>query len=85
MQWNAVALGECEYSVLSKIVINQNLSQRPLMQVLDLKKRRINMTASEIVAYIGAAAWIPQAIRWGYHYYSIPDITVIPDRIIQIG
>ncbi len=42
-------------------------------------------TAAEIVAYIGAAAWLPQVVRWLYHKYSIPNIIVVPDKKVSIG
>lgn len=43
------------------------------------------MTSVEIVAYIGALAWLPQIINWAHQYYSKPQIRIIPDRNAQLG
>ena len=43
------------------------------------------MSAAEIIAYIGAAAWIPQIIAWLYQWYVTPQIKVITGRFASIG
>ncbi len=43
------------------------------------------MTAMEIAAYIGAAAWLPQIASWIFKAYVTPQITIVPDRSLQLG
>lgn len=43
------------------------------------------MNSTEIVAYIGALAWIPHLAQWIYDYFTKPAIRIIPDRIAEIG
>lgn len=43
------------------------------------------MTAAEIAAYIGAAAWLPQLATWAYCYFVTPAITIVPDRYAEVG
>lgn len=43
------------------------------------------MTSTEIAAYIGAAAWIPQISYWIYRNYITPKITIVPDKNLEIG
>jgi hypothetical protein len=43
------------------------------------------MTAAEIAAYIGAAAWAPQIVRWVYRAYVTPQIQVIASQYASIG
>lgn len=45
----------------------------------------MNMNSTEIVAYLGAMAWIPQVIKWIYKIFTKPLITVIPEKFISIG
>lgn len=43
------------------------------------------METTDIAAYLGALAWLPQLFRWGYSYITKPVIRIIPDRTAQIG
>jgi hypothetical protein len=43
------------------------------------------MTAAEIAAYIGAAAWAPQIMRWIYRAYVTPQIQVINSQYASVG
>jgi hypothetical protein len=43
------------------------------------------MTAAEIAAYIGAAAWAPQIARWMYRAYVTPQIQVISSQYASVG
>lgn len=43
------------------------------------------MTASEIVAYIGAAAWLPQVIGWGYRLVIRPQVHLVPAPTPEVG
>ena len=43
------------------------------------------MTPTEIAAYLGAAAWLPQIVSWIYKFYTTPQITIVPDRGLQLG
>jgi hypothetical protein len=42
-------------------------------------------SSADIAGYVGAAAWIPQLLRWGYLWYAKPTITVLLDRTAEIG
>ena len=44
-----------------------------------------NMTAAELAAYIGAAAWLPQIAAWTYRLFVTPNITIVPDRYAEVG
>lgn len=43
------------------------------------------MTAAEIAAYIGAAAWLPQIALWAYRYFANASITIVPNRYAEVG
>lgn len=43
------------------------------------------MTPSELAAYIGAAAWLPQIATWLYGYFAKATIRVIPDAYAEVG
>jgi hypothetical protein len=43
------------------------------------------MSPSDIAAYIGAAAWLPQIVGWIWGKLAVPEITVISDRSLEIG
>lgn len=43
------------------------------------------MTPTEIAAYIGAAAWLPQIAAWVYRAVVKPVITIVPDRYAEVG
>lgn len=43
------------------------------------------MRPEEIAAYVGAAAWLPHLIQWGYHYFAKPLLTISLGRKIEIG
>ena len=43
------------------------------------------MTSTEIAAYLGAAAWLPQIIFLIYRFYITPKITIVPDSSLQLG
>lgn len=43
------------------------------------------MTAAELAAYIGAAAWLPQIASWIYRWFIHPVITIVPDRYAEVG
>lgn len=42
------------------------------------------MNAAEIVAYVGAAAWLPQIATWVYKRFVTPKLTIVPGEA-QIG
>ncbi|MFH1951585.1 MAG: hypothetical protein ABIL06_08205 [Pseudomonadota bacterium] len=43
------------------------------------------MTPTEIVAYIGAAAWLPQIATWIYRRVVQPIVTIVPDKYAEVG
>lgn len=43
------------------------------------------MTTTEIVAYIGAAAWLPQIMTWLYRALVKPKIVIVPDAYAEVG
>jgi hypothetical protein len=43
------------------------------------------MTASELLAYIGAAAWLPQIITWVYKALSKPSLKLISSPTPELG
>jgi hypothetical protein len=43
------------------------------------------MKLAEIVAFIGAAAWLPQIASWIYKKYSKPIIKLIPSSKLELG
>lgn len=43
------------------------------------------MTAADIAAYIGAAAWLPQIFSWLYSYFIRPEIKVVQGRAVEVG
>lgn len=42
-------------------------------------------SAVEIAAFVGAAAWLPQAITWIYKAATRPTLAVLPDAAAEIG
>lgn len=44
-----------------------------------------HMTAADLVAYIGAAAWVPQIGTWVYSAYSKPKLKIVSAGTIEIG
>ena len=42
-------------------------------------------STTEIVAYVGAAAWLPQVITWIYKAATRPTLAVLPDDRGEIG
>lgn len=45
----------------------------------------MNMNSTEIAAYLGAMAWIPQVLKWIYKIFTKPLITVIPEEFVSVG
>jgi hypothetical protein len=43
------------------------------------------MTAADIVAYIGAAAWAPQIVTWIYRAVSKPRLTIVSAGTVEVG
>lgn len=43
------------------------------------------MTGSDLAAYIGAAAWLPIVIAWGYRTFVRPRVTIVPGEVPEIG
>lgn len=43
------------------------------------------MTAADLAAYIGAAAWLPQIGTWFYEAYSRPKLKIVSAGKIEIG
>jgi hypothetical protein len=43
------------------------------------------MTAADIAAYIGAAAWLPQIGAWIYNAFSEPELKIVSAGKIEIG
>jgi len=43
------------------------------------------MSATEVAAYIGAAAWAPQIINWIYKKFSKPSLELIPSPTLEMG
>ena len=43
------------------------------------------MKPEEIVAYIGAAAWLPQILTWIYRAVVKPRLRVVPDLMAEVG
>lgn len=43
------------------------------------------MSPTEIAAYLGAAAWLPQIIYWIYRLYITPQITIVPDKLLELS
>lgn len=43
------------------------------------------MKPEEVAAYVGAAAWLPQIIHWGYNYFVRPKLTISIGRQVEIG
>lgn len=44
-----------------------------------------SLTAAEIAAYIGAAAWLPQVASWVYRRAIRPKVLIVPERKVEIG
>ena len=45
----------------------------------------MNMNSTEVAAYLGAMAWIPQILKWGYRSIIKPVITITPEKSVSIG
>lgn len=45
----------------------------------------MNMNSTEIAAYLGAMAWIPQLLKWGYRAVTKPVITITPEKNASIS
>jgi hypothetical protein len=43
------------------------------------------MTSTDIIALVGAAAWLPQIATWIYRAAIRPRIRIIPDKHVEIG
>ena len=43
------------------------------------------MTPTEVAAYIGAAAWVPQIGSWLFRAFTRPKVLVVPDKTVQVG
>ncbi len=43
------------------------------------------LSAAEIAAYIGAAAWVPQIVTWVYNKYITPNVMIIPEPQVELG
>jgi len=43
------------------------------------------MNSTDIVAYIGAAAWLPPIFVLIYSKCSKPNVTIVPDKFVEIG
>lgn len=43
------------------------------------------MTPTEIAAYIGATAWLPQIATWIYRRVVQPIVTIVPDKYAEVG
>lgn len=43
------------------------------------------LEVADIVAYIGAAAWVPQIIGWVIQAFSKPKVRLLPDRALSVG
>jgi hypothetical protein len=43
------------------------------------------MTSTDIIALVGAAAWLPQIATWVYRVVARPRVRIIPDKEVQIG
>jgi hypothetical protein len=43
------------------------------------------MTPTEIIAYIGATAWLPQIVTWIYRIVVQPIVTIVPDKYAEVG
>lgn len=43
------------------------------------------MSLIDIVAILGALAWVPQIISWFYNWYQKPDIKVFHDNTSEVG
>jgi hypothetical protein len=46
---------------------------------------RHRMNAAEIVAYVGAGAWLPQIATWVYRAVVRPVVSLVPEEAAQIG
>ena len=43
------------------------------------------MNWAELVACIGAAAWLPHILRWFYIWFSKPELRFVPESSVEIG
>jgi hypothetical protein len=44
-----------------------------------------NITLTKIIAYIGAAAWVPHIAYLAYKFFITPKVRIIPDETASIG
>ncbi len=45
----------------------------------------LNLNTTDIVAYLGAAAWLPQILNWIFIYFTKPAVTITPDKFASLG
>jgi hypothetical protein len=45
----------------------------------------VNFTTTDIIAYLGAASWLPQIISWIARVCIKPVVTIIPEKNAEIG
>lgn len=45
----------------------------------------MNLSSTDIVAYLGAMAWIPQLLKWGFKAIAKPVVTITPEKNVSIG
>jgi len=43
------------------------------------------MTTTEIVAYIGAAAWLPPIVYWLHNWLVKPIVRIVPEARVELG
>ena len=46
---------------------------------------KVDLNTTNIAAYLGAAAWVPQIFRWAYTLVFKPRVTIIPEKWVSIG
>jgi hypothetical protein len=44
-----------------------------------------DLSASDIAAYVGAAAWLPQIASWIYSRFTTPQVLVVPEKQAELG
>lgn len=45
----------------------------------------MSITATKIAAFVGAASWVPQIVKWIYKWWVKPEITVVADEKAEVG
>lgn len=45
----------------------------------------MNINSTDIVAYLGALAWAPQILKFGYSTIAKPKITITPEKNVSMG